>query len=368
MLERIVFGNTVLAWLAAAGVTTLAAVVLVAVRAQGRRWFAARAESGHLRRGESLRGLFDGAQPWFLLTLAVFIGAQFVVIPPKADRLVDHTTIIVVIAQVAFWVSRAIRHWLVQQVAVKRQTDAEAATTVSVLGFFAQLALWSLVILLALENLGFNITTLLAGVGIGGVAMALAAQGILGDVLASVTIALDRPFAIGDAIAIDNVTGTVEHVGLKTTRLRSVSGEQVILANTDLLKARVRNFKRLSERRVEFTLGVAYDTSPAKLALIPGFIRKAIEAQPATRFDRAHFKKYGEAALIFEAAFYFSNPDYNRYMDAQQAINLDIYRRLQQTGIRPSAQALPPVAGVAQTPEHDAPPAAARAHARDPPH
>lgn len=163
--------------------------------------------------------------------------------------------------------------------------------------------------------------------------MALAAQGILGDVFASVTIALDKPFAIGDFITIDDVMGTVEHVGLKTTRLRSLSGEQIVLANTDLLKGRVHNFKRLSERRIEFTLGVAQDTPAAKLALIPAIIREAIDAQPKTRFDRAHFKKYSESALIFESAFYFADPDYNRYMDGQQAINLAIHRRLQQEGI-----------------------------------
>ncbi len=280
----------------------------------------------------------------------------------------DHLTIVAVIAQAAFWMSRAIRHWLARQVAAKQQTDAEAATTVSVLGFFAQLALWSLVVLLALENLGFNVTTLLAGLGIGGVAMALAAQGILGDIFASVTIALDKPFAIGDVIALDNIMGTVEHVGLKSTRLRSISGEQIVLANTDLLKARVRNFKRLSERRVEFTLGVALDTAPAQLALIPAFIRKAVEAQSGTRFERAHFKKYGDAALIFEAAFYFSGPDYNRYMDVQQAINLEIYRRLQQAGIRLAGQAPPPVVGNEPAQARDAQAAPLRAQPSDPPH
>jgi small-conductance mechanosensitive channel len=187
--------------------------------------------------------------------------------------------------------------------------------------------------LLALENLGFNVTTLLAGLGIGGVAVALAAQGILGDVFASVTIALDKPFAIGDFITIDDVMGTVEQVGLKTTRLRSLSGEQIVLANTDLLKGRVHNFKRLSERRVEFTLGVAQDTAASKVALIPAIIREAINAQPKTRFERAHFKKYGDANLIFESAYYFGDPDYNLYMDVQQAINLAIQRGLQEEGI-----------------------------------
>jgi small-conductance mechanosensitive channel len=332
MLHGSILGNTILDWGAAIGVAVLTGGVLIAMRQLGVRWLATRAGTGHPRM-RSVLSVFKGTQVWFLIMAAVFVGAQFVAIPRKVDRLVEHLTIIAVIAQAAYWASMAIRQWLARQVAAKQRIDAEAATTVSVLGFFAQLALWSLVVLLALENLGFNITTLLAGLGIGGVAMALAAQGVLGDVFASVTIALDKPFAIGDFITIDNIMGTVEHVGLKTTRLRSLSGEQVVVANTDLLKGRIRNFKRLSERRVEFTLGIAQDTPAAKVALIAALVRDAIEAQPKARFDRAHFKKYGEAALIFEAAFYFGDPDYNRYMDVQQAINLTILRHLQKEGI-----------------------------------
>lgn len=136
---------------------------------------------------------------------------------------------------------------------------------------------------------------------------------------ASVTIALDKPFAIGDFIAIDDIMGTVEHIGLKTTRLRSLSGEQIVIANTDLLKGRVHNFKRLSERRIQFILRVAQDTSAAKLELIPAIIREAIAANPKARFDRAHFKGYGEAALIFEAAFYFGDPDCNQWTFNRQS-------------------------------------------------
>jgi small-conductance mechanosensitive channel len=333
MLERYVYGNTVFDWLIAAIIALVAGTVLVAVRAQALRWVTRRSAGAHAQATARTRAVFAGTRPWFLIAIAVFIGAQFVDLPRKADRFIDHLTIIAVIAQIAFWASMAIRHVLERQVAAKRETDAGAATTVAVLGFFAQLALWSLVVLLALENLGFNITTLLAGLGIGGIAMALAAQGVLGDIFASITIVLDKPFAIGDFITADNVAGTVEYVGLKTTRLRSISGEQIIVSNTDLLKSRVRNFKRLTERRVEFTIGVSYAMPAAKLGLVPTIMREAIEDQPQTRFDRAHFKQYGENALIFEAAFYFRDPDYNRYMDIQQAINLAIYGRLQQEGI-----------------------------------
>ena len=367
MLHGTFLGNTILDWCVAIGAAVLTGGVLIAARKLGLRWLGTHYATGRPYTGWALRG-FEGTRPWFLIMVAVFIGAQFVAIPRKADRLVEHLTIIAVIAQAAFWASMAIRQWIARQVAAKQRTDAGGATTVSVLGFFVQLALWSLVVMLALENLGFNITTLLAGLGIGGVAMALAAQGILGDVFASVTIALDKPFAIGDFITIDNVMGTVEHVGLKTTRLRSLSGEQVVLANTDLLKGRVRNFKRLSERRVEFTLGIAQDTPAAKVALIPAIIHDAIDAHPKARFDRAHFKKYGDAALIFEAAFYFGDADYNRYMDVQQAINLTILRRLQKEGITLACSTPALVVGREGAHERDEAGARARPLARDTSH
>jgi small-conductance mechanosensitive channel len=366
MLQQNFLGNTVLDWGIAVGAALLAGVLLIAARRQGLRWLAVR-KTGLQRHVGWALAVFEGTQAWLLIAVAMFIGVQFVAIPAKADRFVEHLTMIAVIAQAALWASLAIRHWLARQVAAKQETDAAAATTVSVLGFFAQLALWSLVVLLALENLGFNVTTLLAGLGIGGVAMALAAQGILSDIFASVTIALDKPFAIGDFITIDDVMGTVEHVGLKTTRLRSLSGEQIVLANTDLLKSRVRNFKRLSERRVEFTLVVAQDTPASKLALIPALIREAIEAQPKTRFERAHFKKYSDTALIFESAFYFGDPDYNRYMDVQQAINLAIHRGLQHEGIIP-ARPTPVDVVNERAQERDKSGSPARALARDSAH
>jgi small-conductance mechanosensitive channel len=368
MLRENFLGNTILEWGFALGAAVVTGVVLLTLRRQVLRWLTTGNTTARPRRLGWALGVFEGTQPWFLIAVAVFVGLQFVTIPPKADRLVEHLTIIAVIAQAAFWASSAIRRWLGRQVAAKQRTDSEAATTVSVLGFFAQLALWSLVVLLALENLGFNITTLLAGLGIGGVAMALAAQGILGDVFASVTIALDKPFAIGDFITIDDVMGTVEHVGLKTTRLRSLSGEQIVLANTDLLKGRVHNFKRLSQRRVEFTLRIAQETPAAKVALIPAIIRDAITAHPKARFDRAHFKKYDEAALIVEAAFYFGDPDYNAYMDVQQTINLTILRRLQKEGIS-LARPTPALVVVTEgTQERDDSGSPARALSRDTSH
>lgn len=199
--------------------------------------------------------------------------------------------------------------------------------------FFGRLALWAAVLLLVLDNLGVQVTTLLAGLGIGGVAVALALQSILGDLFASVSILVDKPFEIGDFIIVGDLMGTVEHIGLKSTRVRSLSGEQIIFGNTDLLGSRIRNFKRMYERRVVFSIGVTYDTPYAKVAAIPGWIRALVEAQPDVRFDRAHLAKFGPSSLDYEVVYFVKRADYNLYMDRQQSIHLALLRRFEEEGV-----------------------------------
>jgi small-conductance mechanosensitive channel len=196
-----------------------------------------------------------------------------------------------------------------------------------------KVVLWAAVVLIALDNLGVHITTLVAGLGVGGIAVALAVQNILGDLFSSVTIILDKPFVIGDFIIVGDFLGSVEHIGLKTTRVRSLSGEQLVFANSDLLKSRIRNFKQMTERRIVFAFGVIYQTAADKLAAIPGLVREIVEAQPQARFDRAHFKAFGGSSLDFEVVYWVTNPDYNLYMDIQQAINLGLFRRFAAEGI-----------------------------------
>jgi len=341
MLAQNFYGNSVLHWLIGVGAALVVSIVLLTLRVRIVHLFESRHASIRARRTAIALAAARATQPWFLMVVGLFFGAQLVMLAPKADRVVEHVTEIATIVQCAVWASKAVRAWLAHQVAAKRETDAGAATTVSVLGFFLQLGLWSVVVLLALENLGFNITALLAGLGIGGIAVALATQSILGDIFASIIIALDRPFAIGDFVVLDNVMGTVENIGLKTTRLRSISGEQIVIANADLLKSKLRNFERLRERRVQFTIGLPPDTPAERLARVPDILREAIEAQSDARFERAHFKEFGKDQLLFEAAYYVSDRDYNRYMDIQQAINLAVYAQLQQEAIAPVRKASP---------------------------
>jgi len=211
--------------------------------------------------------------------------------------------------------------------------DAASVTLIALLAFIAKAVLGAVVLLLILDNVGVNVTALVAGLGVGGIAVALALQNILGDLLASLSIVLDKPFVLGDTINIGDLTGTVENVGLKTTHLRGAGGEQIVISNSDLLKSRIRNFKRMAERQVTLTFGVVYGTPAAALAAIPGLVREIVEAQEQVRFGRAHLKRLAEWSLEFEVAYAVLSPDYTLYMDRQQAINLALLRRLEDAGI-----------------------------------
>ena len=176
-------------------------------------------------------------------------------------------------------------------------------------------------------------TMLIAGLGIGGIAIALAMQNVLGDLLASLSIALDKPFKVGDFLTIGEEKGTVEHIGIKSTRLRSISGEQIVMSNSDLLSSRVRNFGLLFERRINFKIGIVYETPREKIKQVPKILEEAIRAQPKTRFDRAHFTAFGDFSLNYEAVYFVLDPAYGTYMDVQQAINLRIHEEFEKAGI-----------------------------------
>jgi small-conductance mechanosensitive channel len=282
---------------------------------------------------------------WILVIAAValYAGSLYVDLRPGAERLLRGAAELAVFLQIALWSSVAIDFWIARQ---RRRLDHDPTSVAlaGVLRFAVKVALWALLLVVALGNLGINVTALITGLGIGGVAVALALQNVLGDLLASLSIVLDKPFGIGDAITVDALTGTVESIGLKTTRLRAVSGEQLIFANADLLKSRIHNWKRMAERRVVLAFGVPLDTPPAALAALPAALRRLIEAQDLVRFDRAHFKGIGSGSstLDFEAVYWILSADYGLYMDRQQAIHLGLLTALAKAGVPlgPGPQAL----------------------------
>ncbi|MGQ9576274.1 MAG: mechanosensitive ion channel family protein [Thermoguttaceae bacterium] len=321
------YGNTLSRWLIAVAVAAgVAAALRLANDLLGRRAGAvARKHPTPLL--AALTDLLQRTKTWFLLILAAYGGSAVLALPDGAVGILRAVVVIALLVQAGLWGNALVGFLLADYARRRLETDPSTATTLAALGTLGRLAIWSILLLLVLANLGVDVTAMVAGLGIGGVALALAAQNILGDLFASASIVLDKPFVLGDFIVVGDEMGTVEHIGLKTTRLRSLSGEQLVLANNDLLKSRIRNYKRMTERRVAFTLGVTYQTPADKLASIPGMLQEAVQAQPQTRFDRAHFKQYGDSALVFETVYYVLSPDYKVYMDIQQAVNLAIFRR-----------------------------------------
>ncbi len=219
------------------------------------------------------------------------------------------------------------RYWVRKEVDQNRQGSLKGIITI------VKVLVWGIGITFLLDNLGFKISTVVAGLGIGGIAVALAAQTILGDLFSYFVIFFDRPFETGDFIILDDYMGTIEHIGIKTTRVRSLGGEQLVFSNTDLTNSRIRNYKRMEKRRVVFNLGFIYQTTSEQLKEIPPIIRKAIKNVKDTEFDRAHFSSYGDFSLNFEIVYYVLSGDYGKYMDIQQEINFVLKEELEKRGI-----------------------------------
>ena len=268
-----------------------------------------------------------------LLVASAYVASQVITIRPSVEAVWQKIVVLILIIQFGLWASASVSFALGRVIEKRMDQDASSATTLSLLGYIARVILWVIVLLLILDNLGVNITGLVAGLGIGGIAVALAVQNILGDLLASLSIVLDKPFVIGDFIVVDSLSGTVEHIGLKTTRIRSISGEQLVFANNDLLKSRVRNYKRMQERRIVFGFGVVYSTPLEKLTLIKKRVGDIVNKTENARLDRVHFKESGDSALNFEVVYFVANPDFGSYMDIQEAINLGIFQCFAEEGI-----------------------------------
>jgi small-conductance mechanosensitive channel len=332
-LQNEVLNNEVWLWFVALGIFLFVGLVLrVVMRRLVRRLRRVTAKTPG-RFDDLLVELLAKTRFLFVLVVALYAGSLILALPDAAERALRALFILALLIQAGFWGDGIATFWIRRTASRKMEDDAATATSLAALGFVAKVAIWSIVALLALDNLGIDITTLIAGLGIGGIAIALAVQNVLGDLFASLSIIVDKPFVIGDFIIVGDLMGTVERIGLKTTRVRSLSGEQIIFSNSDLLASRVRNYKRMYERRVVFPFGVIYQTPPEVLESIPETVREIVEDQPNVRFDRCHFKSFGDFSLDFETVYYVLDPDYNIYMDRQQAINLGIARAFEARGI-----------------------------------
>ncbi|MGF1457293.1 MAG: mechanosensitive ion channel family protein [Alphaproteobacteria bacterium] len=280
-----------------------------------------------------IKGLVNRVGWIFLAMLSLEVSQAAATVPAGISRIITMAFTLSAVVQggtlIYHIIIRSLRHYI--------QSRPDSTTGLqNAMGLIQSVLRLTVIVvgtILVLDNLGVNVTALVAGVGIGGIAIGLAAQGIFRELFSSLSIILDKPFAVGDYIVSGDTLGTVEHIGLQTTRIRSLTGEEIVAPNSDLMSSPLRNFSTMEERRISFSLGVTYETPHAKLAAIPGMIQGIIEGQDGTRFSRCHFSGYGDFALTFDTVYFVLSPDYGTFMDIQQAVNLAIHRAFEEAGI-----------------------------------
>jgi small-conductance mechanosensitive channel len=337
------YHNTVADWLVALAILACVFVLLSIIRKVAhRRLLKKSAPRVPGARGtESLVALvIRRTRYFFLFAIGLSFASLSLTLPPPWERTVHGIAIVAFLLQVAIWGDGIIGVFLHYYIAGRSTPSgddggdggAASRTTIAALGAVARIVLWLLITLIALDSLGVHVTTLIAGLGVTGIALALAVQNILGDLFAALSIVLDKPFVVGDPIAVDTLGGTVERIGLKSTRVRSNSGEQIIISNGDLLKSRIKNYRRLRERTITLTITLDQSAPAKAIASVPPLIREIVQAQQGVRIARSHVTIPTSQGIAVETVYVVESPDYMAYMDAQQAITVGILDRLRETG------------------------------------
>src|SRR6056297_3357720 len=265
--------------------------------------------------------------------IIIFVAINRLTLSGSIDQTLNIVFIFVIVVYITLLIQDIIIYTM-KKYWEKKQSNQAQETVFTVSVFIIKLTTWLIALLFILDNLNIEIRGLITGLGVGGIAIAFAAQTILADIFSYFTIFLDRPFDIGDFIIVGDYMGTVEHIGIKTTRIRSLSGEQLVFSNNDLTNSRINNYKRMQHRRVNFDFGVVYDTPLVKLKKIPTYVEEIINSVEKTTFDRAHFDSYGEYSLIYQVVYYVKDSDYKVYMDLQEVINLKLKERFLSEGIK----------------------------------
>lgn len=333
MLDQTFWGNSVQDWLIALAVAVAVQITVYVVLRFALARFRRLARRTANDVDDLVAELLDKTKFVVIALVSIWAGSLYLDLSETADEILEHVLVIGVIVQGAYWANGLITWGLKHYRRTQLDDDPGMVTALGAIGFIVRVGVLSVFLLMALTNLGVEIGPLIASLGVGGLAVALALQTVLGDLFASLSIVFDKPFEVGDFIQVGEYRGTVEHVGLKTSRVRALSGEQLVFNNSDLLGARVQNYKRLEERRISFQIGVTYDTPRAQLEEIPGMIREMIESKEQTRFDRCHLMTFGDSALIFDIVFYMLVPDYAVYADVQHAVNLELIAAFEEKSI-----------------------------------
>lgn len=266
-----------------------------------------------------------------LFALSLLVALKAVQLPERWEATMSHGWFIALAFQVALWMDTAVRIWMES---LTHDGKARNPVTTTIIGIMVRIVVWTMMLLSILANLGVDITAMVASLGVGGIAIALAVQTLLSDIFASLSIGIDKPFEIGDFVVFGEVAGNIEHIGLKTTRIRSLSGEQVVCANADLLKQILHNYKRMNTRRIVFKFGITYNTPSDKVREVSALVKRIIDGVENANFDRAHFLAFDDSQLTFEVVYIMQVSDYNAYMDAQQEINLQLLDGIREMGLQ----------------------------------
>lgn len=267
-----------------------------------------------------------------IFVFALMLALKLTTLPDDWSAALSHAWFVVLALQVAWWLDACVRIWT-RDLSLARFGNLQNPVMASIISVVVLLVVWAVMLLSILANLGVDITALIASLGVGGIAVALAVQTILSDIFASLSIGFDKPFEIGDFVVFGDVAGTIEHIGLKTTRIRSLSGEQIVCSNTELLKQTLHNYKRMNTRRIVFQFGISYRTSADQAKAVAQRVKSIIDGLTEAKFDRAHFFSFDESRLLYEVVYIMQTADYNRYMDVQQQINLQLLAGLQELGV-----------------------------------
>jgi len=331
LLEQEFFGNTILEYLIASLSIVITFLIIHFIKKFVIKRIQRNVDTSKNQRLKLLiRGINRRLIPLLYLG-AVYIALETLSFGTKTDKIIS--TVYLVIAVwfgVRFTIS--VLEYTVGNFIERTRGEDEGRKLKPILSFVSFLV-WIIGLLLLLDNLGFNISTLIAGLGITGIAVALAAQALLGDLFSYFVIFFDIPFEIGDFVVFEGISGNIEKIGIKTTRIRSLSGEQLIVSNSKLTNTLLHNYKRMERRRIVFNLGVTYQTKPEQLKVIPEIVKNIIMKNDNVQFDRGHFGSFGDSSLNFEFVYFVLSSDYVVYMDAQQKINLEVYEEFAKRGI-----------------------------------
>ena len=328
-LEREYFGNSVENMLIALGIILAGIILINIIRA-----FVNRKAQKQVRELSFYKFIIKSVKKFIIPILylgVIYTGISYLNVNPDILKVFRIIYIILGTYFIVRFVVMAINFFIMRY--LEKEKREEDQNRIKPLISFLNFVAWIIGIIFLLDNLGFEISSIVAGLGIGGIAVALAAQAVLGDLFSYFTIFFDKPFEIGDFLIFNDKLGSVEKIGVKSTRLRSLSGEQIIISNSNLTNSIVHNYKRMEKRRIVFSIGVVYQTKYEQVKEIPSIIKETINSIEMTMFDRSHFKGYGDFSLNFETVYFVLVSDYNKYMDIQQEINLRIYEEFEKLGI-----------------------------------